>query len=151
MGDIIESFRKIQKDNIHLAFSSAQLSGYTIESCDELCLVALTFPESMLIVTEDAIVLKVAHGATVHDMFQYLACFACQRDWSIVTSLMFITFLKMGTMLAFLQSSGNVPEFSDFWNILVSAGASSSAAVLRINTYRNGIGVGCFISVQVLC
>ena len=39
----------------------------------------------------------------------------------------------MGTMLAFLQSKGTVPEFSDFWNILVSAGASSSAAVLRIN------------------
>ena len=39
----------------------------------------------------------------------------------------------MEMMLAFLQSSGTVPELSDFWNILVSAGASSSAAVLRIN------------------
>ena len=43
------------------------------------------------------------------------------------------TFLKMGTILASLESSGTVPEFSDFWNILVSAGASSSAAILRIN------------------
>ena len=39
----------------------------------------------------------------------------------------------MGTMLAFLQSSGTVPEFNDFWNIFVSASASSSAAVFRIN------------------
>ena len=39
----------------------------------------------------------------------------------------------MGTMLAFLQSSGTVPEFNEFWNIFVIAGASSSAAVFRIN------------------
>ena len=39
----------------------------------------------------------------------------------------------MVTMLAFLQPSGTVPEFNDFWNIFVSAGASSSAAVFRIN------------------
>ena len=69
MGDFIKSFRKIQKDDIHLAFSSAQLSGYTMESCDELGLAASTFPESMLVVTEDAIGLKVAHDATVHDVF----------------------------------------------------------------------------------
>ena len=68
MGDFIESFQKIQKDDIHLAFSSAQLSGYTMESCDELGLVASTFPEPMLFVTEDAIGLKVAQCATVYDM-----------------------------------------------------------------------------------
>ena len=36
-------------------------------------------------------------------------------------------------MLAFIQSSGTVPELGDLENILVSAGTSSSAAVLRIN------------------
>ena len=102
-------------------------------SCDELGLAASTFPGSMLVITEDAIGLKVAHDATVHDMFHKLACYGCQRDWSIVASLMFITLFEDGTMLAFLQFSGTVSEFSDFWNILVSAGASSSAAVLRIN------------------
>ena len=81
MGDFIESFRKIQKDAIHLVFSSAQLSGYTI---DELGLTASTFPESMLVVTEDTIGLKVAHDATVHDILQNLACYGCQRDWLIV-------------------------------------------------------------------
>ena len=84
MGDFIESFRKIKKDAIHLVFSSVQLSGYTMESCDELGLTASTFPESMLVVTEDTIGLKVAHDATVHDMFQNLACYGCQRDWLIV-------------------------------------------------------------------
>ena len=68
-GASIDSFQKIQKDDIHLAFSSVQPSDYTMESCDELGLVASTFPESMLVVTEDAIGFKVAHGATVHDMF----------------------------------------------------------------------------------
>ena len=114
MGDFIKSFRKIQKDDIHLAFSSAQLSGYTVESCDELGLATSAFPESMLVVTEDVIGLKVAHNATVHDMFQNPACNRCHREWLKVTSLYLSPFLKMGTMLAFLQSSGTVPEFSDF-------------------------------------
>ena len=101
MGDLIESFRKIQKDDIHLAFSSAQLSGYTMESCDELGLAASTFPEPMLVVTEDAMGLKVAHDATVHDVFQNIACYRCQRDWSIVTSLMFITLFEDGDDVGF--------------------------------------------------
>ena len=36
-------------------------------------------------------------------------------------------------MLAFLQSSGTVPMLSDFMKIFVITGASSSAAVLRMN------------------
>ena len=35
--------------------------------------------------------------------------------------------------VGFPPISGAVLEFSEFWNILVSAGASSSATVLRIN------------------
>ena len=84
MGDFIESCRKIQKDDVHLVFSSAQLSGYSKESCDELGLAVLTFPKSMLVVTEDTIGLKVAHDATVQDMLQTLACDGCLRDWLIV-------------------------------------------------------------------
>ena len=72
-----------------------------MESCDELGLAALTFPESMLVVTEDATDLKVAHGATVHDTFQNPACYACQRDWLKVTSLMFITLFEDGDDVVF--------------------------------------------------
>ena len=39
-----------------------------MKSCDELGLAASTFPESMLVVTGDSIGLKVAHGATMHDV-----------------------------------------------------------------------------------
>ena len=39
----------------------------------------------------------------------------------------------METMFAFLQSSRTVPDFNEFLNIFVSAGASSSAAVFRID------------------
>ena len=67
-----------------------------MDSCDGLGLAASTFPESMLVVTEDIIGFKVAHDATVHDMFQNLACYGCQRDLSIVTSLMFIAFFEDG-------------------------------------------------------
>ena len=35
---------------------------------------ASTFPKSMLVATEDTIGFKVAHDATVDDMFQALAC-----------------------------------------------------------------------------
>ena len=38
----------------------------------------------------------------------------------------------MVTMLAFLQSSGTLPECSGFWNTLVNAGASSSPEDLKI-------------------
>ena len=72
-----------------------------MESCDELGFAASTFHESMLVVTDDAIGLKVAHDATVHDMFQNLACYGCQRDWLIVTSLMFITLFEDGDDVGF--------------------------------------------------
>ena len=75
MGDFIERFQKIQKEDIHLAFSSAKPSGYTMESCDELGRAASTFPESMLVVTENTVGLKMVHDATVHEMFQNLACY----------------------------------------------------------------------------
>ena len=101
VGDFIKSFQKIQKDEIQLAFSSAQLSGYTMESCDELGLAASTFLESMLVVTEDAIGLKVALDATVHDMFINPACYGCQRDWLKATSLVFINFFEDGDDVGF--------------------------------------------------
>ena len=106
VGDFIKSFRKIHKDGIHLAFSSAQLSDYTMESYDELGLATSTFYECMLVVTENAIGLKVTHDATVHDMFQNLTCYRCQRDWSIVTSLMFITLFEYGDDVGFYPIFG---------------------------------------------
>ena len=36
-------------------------------------------------------------------------------------------FLKIGTMLTFLQSLGTVPSSSDVWNILVIAGVMTLA------------------------
>ena len=72
-----------------------------MESCDELGLAASTFPESMLIVAEDTVGLKMSHDAAVNDVFQDLACYRCQRDWSIVTGLMFISFLEDGDDVCF--------------------------------------------------
>ena len=34
-------------------------------------------------------------------VFQDLACYRCQRDWSIVTGLMFISFLEDGDDVGF--------------------------------------------------
>ena len=72
-----------------------------MESCDELGLAASMFPESMLIIAEDTIGLKMSHDAAVNDVFQDLACHRCQRDWSIVTGLMFISFLEDGADVGF--------------------------------------------------
>ena len=63
-GTLLNALEKIQKDYIHLVFPRAQLVDDTMESCNALGLAALTFPESMLIVTEDTIGLEMAHDAS---------------------------------------------------------------------------------------
>ena len=68
-----------------------------MESCDELGLAPSTFPESMLIIAEDTIGLKMSHDAAVNDVLQMWR----QRDWSIVTGLMFISFLEDGDDVGF--------------------------------------------------
>ena len=41
-------------------------------------------------------------------------------------------FLWIGTICAFNQSEGGVPEFIDFWNMIVRMGAIVEAISLRI-------------------
>ena len=41
-------------------------------------------------------------------------------------------FLWIGTTCAFYQSEGGVPEFIDFWNMIVSMGAIVEAISFRI-------------------
>ena len=41
-------------------------------------------------------------------------------------------FLWIGTICAFNQSEGGVPEFIDFWNMIVRMGAIVKAISLRI-------------------
>ena len=54
-------------------FSREHLAGDTMECCYKLSLEASAFPESVLIVTEDTIGMKMVHDATVYDLFQDLA------------------------------------------------------------------------------
>ena len=86
----------------------------------------------MLVVTEDAIGLKVAYDATVHDTFQNLACYGCQRDWSIVTSLMFITLFEDGDDVGFPPIFGYWARIQPLCELNISCTSTTAESRAKI-------------------
>ena len=122
-----------------------------MESCDELGLTASTFPESMLIVAEDTIGLKMSYDAAVNVVYQDLACYRYQRDWSIVTGLMFISFLEDGGDVHCWLSS-NPPvlcQISMTFGIVLLAQVQVFRCCFQ-DKCSDCIRAGCFIWVLVL-
>ena len=50
--------------------------------------------EAVLTVAQYGVTIKVVHYLAMDDMFQYLAWYRCQQDWSVIGGLMFVTFLE---------------------------------------------------------
>ena len=71
------------------------------------------FPETMLLVTKDLVVLKEVHQVSMDDVFENFGANTCQRYWSVDGRLNFISFLKIGETFAFFQSSSVFPCLSD--------------------------------------
>ena len=67
MGDFIESFGKVEKDEISLSLLF-QSSGQVIDGEDELCVTRASFTESMLCVGQDFMLREVVDNSTVYDM-----------------------------------------------------------------------------------
>ena len=119
-----------------------------MECNTELCLVASTFPEFMLVVTEDAIGLRVAHDATVHDMFQNLVCYRCQRDWSIVLSLQCYSVLSdilvKNELCIPLESGSNVLSTGEGF-ICLSPHSKLKIAMLFCSIYKKTISFSAIV------
>ena len=74
-GTLSNALKKSKRFISTCFFPKAQIAGDTMERCNELGLAASAFPESVLIVAEDTIGLKMAHDDALYDMFQDSACY----------------------------------------------------------------------------
>ena len=68
-----------------------------------------------------------------YDMFKNFAWYTSEGDWSVVWGNgSVVLFMDRDYICAFNQSEGGVPEFIDFWNMIVSMGAIVDAISFRI-------------------
>ena len=69
MWHFIKCFGKIKKNGILLIFLGAQLAGDALDGGDQLRFARQFLSKFMLFVTENVVLLKVVHDATVNYMF----------------------------------------------------------------------------------
>ena len=88
------------------------------------------FTQAVLLVWQNAVMFKMLHDTTMHDMFHYFATYRGEGDWSVVCWVCLSPILKTSTMWTFFQSSGTTPWPNEAWKISCSTPADSSAVIL---------------------
>lgn len=77
MGNSVKGLAEIHHNEVELP-PSLYLRGKLISKSDQLRLTGTFFPEAMLTVGEDVIIVEMAHDVRYHYMFQYLTDNACK-------------------------------------------------------------------------
>ena len=84
MWHFIKCFGKIKQNGIYLIFLGARLAGDALDGGDQLRFTRQSLSKFVLFVTENVVLLKVVHDATVDYMFHYLTRNRSKGNWSVI-------------------------------------------------------------------
>ena len=92
-GALCQKLGKVQKNDIHL-LPFSHVGGNFLVCCQQLSLAWASLTESILVVTQDVMLVKMLHNIAVNYVIQQFTGYGRQGNGSIVGCLMSIAFLK---------------------------------------------------------